>query len=145
MFGLNIKHVVSFLSLSLFIFLAIGSGNDNEGVEEDISGKAAEVTTTAAEMYRDYDANEVSADEKYKGKVIEISGVVGEIRKNTWDEEEIIVELEVWACSSVDCKFSAKHKAEAAALEKGDKVKIKGLGAGKEVLGPALEGCSIVK
>ena len=116
----------------------------DESFDFDYKSIEPEITVTAPEMYRDYDANEVSADEKYKGKVIAISGKVVAIRQNSFNDDEIQVHLKGGDYSSVDCKFSAKHKAEAAALKKGDKVKIKGLGAGKEVLGPALEGCSII-
>ena len=144
MFKLNIKHVISFLSLSLFMFLAIGSGSDNEGVEEDISGKSTEVTTTADEMYQAYDENEAGAELKYKDKVIEISGIVKKVTTNSFDENEITVKLKAGGYSSIDCDFSAKHKAEAATLKEGDKVKIKGLGA-KKVVYPTLKGCSIVK
>ena len=146
MFELNIKHVVSFLSLSLFIFLAIGSGNDNEGVEEDISDKTAEIKVSASEMYRDYENNEVGAEDKYKDKVIEVSGKVVDIKTNSFDDDELSVHLQggKYDFNFVRCNFSKNHKEAAKKLQKGDKVTIKGKGA-KKVMSPTLDGCSIVK
>ena len=147
MFQLNIKHIISFLSLSLFMFIAIGTG-DNDEVEEDISGKDAEVKVSASKLYSDYDGNEAAGDKKYEDKVIEVTGKIVDIKSGVIDDEEVVVHLQGGKSkyNAVQCEFSAKHRDEAAELNKGDEVTIKGLGSGT-VLGtdPVLKGCSIVK
>src|SRR6267143_79813 len=47
--------------------------------------------TTAQQLFADYEANEVAADEKIKDKVIEISGTVESIRKDLTDS--IVISL----------------------------------------------------
>ena len=46
---------------------------------ESLSGKDAEVTVSADQLLADYEANEQSANDKYLGKVVEVSGTVAEI------------------------------------------------------------------
>lgn len=49
------------------------------------------VTVTAAKLFTDYQANEVSADSKYKNQRLAVSGTVSSIRKDFTDS--IVVEL----------------------------------------------------
>ena len=96
-------------------------------------------------MYSDYEDNEVAADYKYKDKVIAISGKVVAIRQNSFDDDEIQVHLKggKYDYNYVSWGFSGKYKPQAAALKKGDKVRIKGEGAGT-MIAPRLNGCSII-
>lgn len=44
------------------------------------------VAVSAGQLYKDYGTNEVGADERYKGRVLLVTGIVGEIRKDLADE-----------------------------------------------------------
>ncbi|AKJ42848.1 hypothetical protein SOASR032_23880 [Pragia fontium] len=48
-------------------------------------------STTAKALFNDYDANEVALDEKLKGKIIEVKGIVQSIDKDFLDN--IVIEL----------------------------------------------------
>jgi hypothetical protein len=43
------------------------------------------VGTTAEELFRMYDTNEVATDAALKGKIVEVKGVVQSITKDAWD------------------------------------------------------------
>lgn len=50
------------------------------------ANQPTQITTSAKELIAAYDANEVSADQTYKGKIVEVSGSVASINKDLLDE-----------------------------------------------------------
>lgn len=96
--------------------------------EADIAGLPVEVTATAIEMYNDYDANEVAANLKYDGKVLEVSGIVANISGG--DDQAYYVDLATgqFTLTSVRCHFGENHLADIAQMLKGDKVTLRGKG-----------------
>ena len=137
------KHVISLLTVIVFAVFAISSTEDE--AEQSISGKPVDFKLTARELFQAYDQNEVAADEKYEGKVLEISGRVEDIGKDITDT--IYVTLEAGGGSgffSVQCYFADTHASDAAKLSKGDGITVKGLCNGM-VGNVSIRGCSIVK
>jgi len=157
----NAKYIISLIILFALI-LACGKSKDSS---EDSSGKSKStnssdrtkdestnsnntqreespiIKVSALQLYSDYDANEVSADNKYKGKTLQVSGVVGEIRKDFTNN--IIVELKVSDIfKKVDCRFG-KDNSETADLSKGQKVTILGKCSGFILKSVQLKECSI--
>ena len=121
----NTKHLLTAMIIVAFAFLAIAS--TDEQVEQDISGISPEITISAQQLVSAYEANEIAADEKYNGKVIQVSGVVEEIGKDIMDSIYVTLtsgDDSVW--SSVHCSFADSHKSAAAGLSKGQSVTIKG-------------------
>jgi hypothetical protein len=95
-----------------------------------------EVVVSAATYYEDYDGNEVAADAKYKGKRIEISGVVKDVQKDVLGN--MICNLEVGTILSVACQLNDAETA--ASISPRTKVTLIGIGAGKSIF-PRLEDC----
>lgn len=89
-----------------------------------VAAPAKEVyKTTANALFKDYDDNEVAADEKMKGKTIEVSGTVQSIDKDFTDS--IIVRLKTsneFLPAMMGIQDS--EKSTALALKKGQKVVI---------------------
>jgi hypothetical protein len=160
----NAKYIISLIILFALI-LACGkskdSSSDSSGKSKDqstnSSGKSKDESTnsnstkrseespiikvSALQLYTDYDANEVSADNKYKGKILQVSGIVGEIRKDFTNN--IIVELKVGDIfKKVDCRFG-KDNSETADLSKGQKVTVLGTCSGFLLKSVQLKECSI--
>ena len=71
------KVLIPLLAIAL-IAGAVGFYMYNKPVE-NLNNKKAEVTVTAEALLADYESNEQSANEKYLGKVVEVSGKVAEI------------------------------------------------------------------
>lgn len=102
---------------------------------------------TAAQLFKEYDANEVAASNKYKGKLIQVTGKISGIDRDLLDRNSI-VKLSVpggYGFNDVWCNINRKHDEQVATLKKGQQITIIGKG-GTFVLGqPQLEGCQVIK
>jgi len=97
------------------------------------------VDVSAKQLYADYEANEVSADDKYKGKVLRVSGTVLSIGKDVLDTP--YVEFATGdTVLGVQCMFD--EPGVLGSLKKGQKLTVRGKGDGKmgNVL---LRGCMV--
>jgi hypothetical protein len=90
----------------------------NEEVE---TGDALKIS--AGQLCREYNANIVNADERYKGKVLEVTGQVKLVSKERIGR--ITVELGS-RDDSVDCDFGSSTRSELAGIENGQTVTIRG-------------------
>lgn len=80
-------------------------------------------SVTASELYADYDANEVAADQKWKGRTVAISGTVENIGRDIVDEPYVTLEGgDFW---SVQCFFA--DESGLAALSSGETVVLIGV------------------
>ena len=72
------KKLVIPLIVLAAIFIGIGFYMYNKPVES-LDNKKAEVTVTADQLLADYEANEQAANDKYLGKVVQVSGKVAQV------------------------------------------------------------------
>lgn len=79
---------------------------------------------TSSELYKAYEENEVSADEKYKGKKIAITGIIDNIGKDPMDNPYISFKENY--LQGITCYFSEKNIKDISQLNKGDKITIIG-------------------
>lgn len=129
----------------LFFILVSALGSPKEGQEPTASNtEAAEteqtVTVSASQLYSDYKQNELAADEKYKGKMIEVSGTVSTIEEMfgqkfvTLNTGDII--------GKIQCFLDDSEGSKAASLTVGQQITLKGEGDGMS-LNVALRNCKI--
>ena len=119
-------------------------GTSKEATEEvatNAASNASVIDVTATQLFKDYDANEVNADDKYKGKVLRVTGTISTIGKDILDTPYI-----AFATSneimSVQCMFD--DTGILGSLRKGQKLTVRCKGDGK--LGNViLRGCMIDK
>lgn len=91
-------------------------------------------------MWREYDANEVAADQKYKGRALLVRGVVASIDKNFLGE--IVVHLKSPnEFGNTMATMESSQGSNAAALSRGQAVKLQCTGNGRVLLSPSLEDC----
>lgn len=126
------------------VLIVIGrAGNGGSSGASGSAGESAEVrkpdvAVTARKLWAEYDENEVAADGKYKGKTIEVTGEILEIRKTLGSA---YVDLDVGLpIVSVSCEM--RDEKSLAQLRKGAAITIIGNGAGK-VINPQLDDCTI--
>lgn len=141
--GLVLSIVALVLSLSFTACaVACSAAQQQAAREAGLARPATPVTTAAQEpapayeppmvgkvdkLLYDYKGNEVAADAKYKGKIVEISGVVEDIKKDMMDNVYVTVgtgarfELPIAQCFLVKSEVD-----KAAALSKGDRITIRG-------------------
>ena len=123
------KHIASLVTLIVFSILAVGSTESEEDTKE-VQSKAPSYTLSANQLYREYENNEVSADAKYKGKIVIVSGKIQDVGKDIMDEPYIVIGGEGFL-DGVQCSFAKSQESSIARLSKGQNVKVKGEVSGK--------------
>jgi hypothetical protein len=111
---------------------------------EELRAEASIIKTTAKELLADYKSNEVRADGQYKGKVVEVTGVVGAVRDTMLGG--ISVDLGTgkrWEFQFVSCFVSRDQAKVVAQLNKGERVKVRGRVTGL-VMNVRVEDCRLV-
>lgn len=90
------------------------------------------IKVTATKLSEDYKANEISADAKYKGKTVEISGVVGSIGKDILSTPYIVLKTSQYAVmDSVQCMFSKEDESKLMNVSKEQSIVLTGEVSGK--------------
>ncbi len=115
--------------ISLVVLALIGGGIGyymyNKPVES-LEHKKADVMVSADQLLKEYESDEKTANEKYLGKVVEVSGKVADI---TNEEGKKKVNLETSnPISSIICEM--EEKMSTGDLKAGDNVKMKGMCSG---------------
>lgn len=103
------------------------------------------VTVKASELYTAYHDNEVAADAQYKGKLVEISGIVDGIDNGTFDNELIVRVNAGQMFNYVSCTMLPNEKDNVIALKKGQSVKVSGKVTGSTLGTPFIKDCAVVK
>jgi hypothetical protein len=101
------------------------------------------IDLTARTLFSAYDANEVAADNLYKGRHLRVLGTVASIDKNITDD--VIVRLvggSRW--QTVDAFVEASQVSAAAALKKGKQIWVGCYGDGMIIHSPRLKACRIL-
>lgn len=120
------------------------SKGSTEGTVRSDSTKPA-LSMNAFQLVNDYKSNEVAADEHYKGKVLEVSGIIRSIGKDIMDT--MYVSLEgggEFEMRGVQCYFADSERNKLATLSKGRWITIKGRCDGL-MMNVLLKECVIVK
>ena len=122
---------------SLLALLAILVACETEtGIAKEIEDKEPELVVTAAQMVADYEVSESAGNEKYKGKVVLVTGVISSIYRGILQTP--YVELE----AGVRCNFSDNEDAVMLMLTEGQTVSMKGQGD-RLFLNVELRGCTV--
>ena len=105
------------------------------------TARKAEMTTTADALYKEYKADSKSM-EKYKGKVVEISG---KFSGTSGSGDAIDVKFDtgdpaLW----VTCRINPSAVQAAAKLQKGQDIKMTGIGDPMSIIGPLFKDCQMV-
>jgi len=102
------------------------------------------IKVSASALSQAYDSNEVAADAKYKGNVVDVSGTIDTIGKDILGTPYVSLKTSEYSIIGVQCMFSQSDEAALAALSSGQTITLEGTVSGKtiEVI---VDGCSIVK
>lgn len=119
---------------------AVGSDSTKTAVQAEQA-----IQVTAPKIIADYKANEVSADAMYKGKLIEVKGIVSNIAKDIVDTPYITLSSgEQYGIESVQCMFTKEQEAELAGITKGKSITLQGRVSGK-LMNVIVRECGIVQ
>jgi hypothetical protein len=100
------------------------------------------IAVTPEQLKREYDENEVAADQKYKGRTLLVDAVLSAIDKNF--ANDIVLRLRAGRqLDAVSATLDQRDAAQAAALKRGEAISLACRG-GTRILGrPNLEDCRI--
>jgi hypothetical protein len=138
--------VGAFILLTVCGRLAGGPPSSSSAPSARPSPAAAAVRTASIEvdarrLWQDYDANEVSADNYYKGRILKVRGTVTSIDKDFMDN--IVLHLaspNEFMQTMATMQKSQAH--QAAALSKGERVVLICEGKGRIIGSPSLDDCT---
>jgi hypothetical protein len=100
------------------------------------------IAVDAPELWRAYNANEVAADEKYKGKALLVAGEITSIDKDFLDN--IVLRLKAPnEFMSTNAYMNEADKKFVVQLRKGHILKVRCTGGGMTLGSPVLRDCSI--
>ena len=120
------KNIKSLLSIFLFIIIGFGSLDEFENLDQNpkvTSDSNPSVTISASKLYKEYNENEIAADEKYKGKIIEVTGVIRDIGNDIMDNAYITLVGDEYF-GDIQCYFN--EKSVVAKLSKGKRITVIG-------------------
>ena len=112
----------------------------NSEAERAVASRRVDYRLSADDLGREYRENEIAADLRYKGKVVEVTGTVGTIGKGL-DSLYFVLKTST-GHADVQCVFTRSHEAKAALLREGRTVTVRGLCDGMTLLSVFLKGCT---
>ena len=132
-----VKHTKITLTVFVSILLALLVACQTEtGVAKEIADKDPTFEVAAVHIAAEYESSESVADDKYKGEVILVTGVISEVYRGFLYTP--YVELK----AGVRCNFGDNEAPVMAALSVGQTVSMKGRGD-RLLFGVELRGCTV--
>jgi len=128
---------------ALYVVSGFISGANDKNLVASVQQQQPQQNQSAIKMspkqLRDeYRENEMAADKKYKGNLIEITGTIDRISDGR------TVSISVDALTSIQCSFSKDQDNILLQLKKGQTVTIQGIGNGKSIAGVVLNDCKVI-
>lgn len=134
--------VLVILCLAVIIGAGCGSAPTAAQPPKEPEPPKVEVSVKATDLYADYKANQVAADGKYKGKLLEITGEVDTIGKDVLDTLYVTLKGDAYF-GNVQCYFPDSAADALAKLKSGDNVVIQGKGDGY-LMNVSVKDCALV-
>jgi len=138
------RHITSAIVVAVFLFIAFGS-NDEKTTEISVASVAAippEIHIAAGNLTNDYN-DEVAADEKYKGKVLRVSGRVYTPGSTPLGKIYVILDGHISA-GRVYCYIAEEPEITTSDLSNHQIIQVKGKCVGKSKDGDViLSGCVV--
>ena len=137
------------IAVAAFILFAVACNSDKS---KEAGGSAAEnnetpIEVTATQLMADYEADEATADKKYKGKTLLVSGAVLSVSKDGSDDGTgvpyVRLNAEKSSIGSVQFRFTAENIEAASTLVREQKTTIKGVCQGMDVVQVVLTGSTM--
>ena len=99
---------------------------------------------TADKILNDYEENKLSTEQKYKGKIVEITGTASRIASDNENKAYVVIRQEMGS-TSLKCYFVKSARKELLALTKGDVVVLRGIWKGISLGDIEFADCEIIK
>lgn len=142
-------YLLSSLIIAVFVIMALGCGSSSTSTTTDKKAETtapaeAPIVVTADQLASDYISNEISADTKYKGKTLQVTGVIGTIAKGIGDQMYVTLKGPDNNIVSIQCFFEKDQVGDLGTLAAGQTITLQGKGDGKS-MNVIMNGCKLVK
>lgn len=116
---------------------------------KDLSNVKADIKLTAATLIREYEASDSVSNEKYLGKILEVTGNLRNVEKDGSAYYTVVLG-DTTNMSSIRCSMDTTHQQDAAGLEPNSSIVVRGactgfirdeLGLGSDII---LNRCVII-
>jgi hypothetical protein len=128
----------------IIILINASSGNKNPQPPQSESNNTEQETLikiSAVKLSEEYDANSVSADAKYKGKRVEISGTIKDIGKDILNTPYVMLDGSRNVFFGVQCMFPRTDEPKLVNLSKGQSITLTGKVSGEIIGNVILDDC----
>jgi hypothetical protein len=105
------------------VFVGFKASAQIEEEKQKVAEGRDAVKVTAKDLYDAFHANEVSANSKYKDKVVEVTGEVHGVKERYVE----LSESDQFSGGLVHVTFDSNSKNKMSSLKKGDKIKVRGI------------------
>ena len=103
-----------------------------------------ELNISATELINAYKGNEVKADKMYKGKIVEVNGIVDAIDSGIDDKAVVrLSDGDEFSFYNIHCYIDNDNQDKACELKKGENVTIIGKADGEIAGQPCIKDCKI--
>jgi hypothetical protein len=123
---------------------AAPAGGSTQAASEQPAAPAP-IKLTATVLYNAYTNNEVAADAKYKGNLVEVTGVINSIGKDILGNPYVSLNVGEYSELGVQCIFPKADESTLTSLSSGQSITLEGTVTGETLTLVGLDGCSIVK
>lgn len=113
--------------------------------EKQETPKEEAISITSYELSKAYSDNGVSAEAKYEGKLVEVSGVITNIDKDITGEPFVSLKGTEYNLFGVQCMFGRGNDSDLIDLSKGQSVTLAGRVSGEMIGNVLVRGCTLVK
>lgn len=126
------KKILLYIVLPLLVILAAGGiyfYKEYNRVHKDTAKLKPDFTLKAADLVKEFEAGEQASNKKYLDKVILVDGVVKKVEKDDKGFYSLVLG-DTMSMSSVRCSIDSLHSHEAAAVQQGNIIALKGICTG---------------
>jgi hypothetical protein len=142
----KMRHRESVLHVVLLLAALLACGKKSKSDSSSDSPAQAESATpvAATDLMADYKANEVRGDAKWKGKLVRVTGVIGDIKKDFMDHPYVTLGSGApFEIPEIQCSLKDGQEGAAAGLTKGTKGTFRGRVKGL-ILNVLVDDCELV-
>jgi hypothetical protein len=140
----KLKYILYFILFLVIIGGTIGTCQYFKP-HRNIASATADFSLVSIELYKEFAANEATANTKYLNKIIEVSGIVDNSTLNERGDLSITLKYPGMTSGSVLCSIPSTNLKKARNPVNGQKVKIKGTCSGLSIDDVVLDRCVLVE
>ena len=117
----KMKKFYTLIAIIIFSFLGVASLEDDAPSID--SGTEPVLSVNSKTLYKDYSNNEIAADDKYKGKIIQVNGTIRDIGNDIMDDAYVTLIGDEFF-GDIQCYFN--DKLNVVDLKKGQRITVVG-------------------